>query len=172
MHYELVKLKDYSGKYCNVYSIIPQKKEITLFEGFVKEQIAHRKTELLDISTRIRLMGQKFGARYTYFKHYEGKYGDFVCALYDLPSKALRLYCIRFGTEVLILGGGGEKPKNIKAWQENPKLAYEATLMIRYAQDIAKKMMLGELYWSADKTDLEGNFKYNEGGEHEDNELH
>jgi hypothetical protein len=169
MHYALVKLQDYSGKYCNVYSILPHKKDVTLFESFVFEQIEERKTELLDISTRIRLMGQKFGARHSYFKHFEGKYGDFVCALYDLPSKALRLYCIRFGNEVLILGGGGEKPKYIKAWQENPKLAYEATQMIQYAQDIAKRMLRGELYWSADKTDLEGNFNYNEGEEHESN---
>ena len=53
----------------------------------------------------------------------EGIPGDGVCALFDLPNSNLRLYCIRYGNSIIILGGGGQKPKTISAFQENEKLA-------------------------------------------------
>jgi hypothetical protein len=39
----------------------------------------------------------------------EGKYGDGVSALFDKPKYKLRLYCIRYGTQIIIVGWGGEK---------------------------------------------------------------
>ena len=51
--------------------------------------------------------------------------GDQVCALYDEDEKKLRLYCIRLGAQILILGGGGHKPSDTRALQETPKLEIE-----------------------------------------------
>jgi hypothetical protein len=59
----------------------------------------------------------------------------------------------------VILGGGGEKAEGVIAWQEDEKLSKAATLMIQYAKDIFDRMKAGEIYWSKDKTELEGNLK-------------
>lgn len=53
------------------------------------------------------------------------------CCLYDEPDTELRLFCIRFENEkIVILGGGGPKPKIIRAWQDSPKLEREGDLII------------------------------------------
>lgn len=160
MEYEIVKLSDLSGAQCSVYSIIPEKGGLTLYDVFIKENIADFRDEVKDINTRLKLIGTKHGARHSYFKHFEGRYGDFVCALYDLPDKNLRLYCIRYGVVVVILGGGGLKTKETIAWQDDPKLKEEATRMIEYAKDIARRMKEREIYMSRNKPELEGNFYF------------
>jgi hypothetical protein len=160
VEYEIVKLSLLSGVQCTVYSIVPEKGGMTLYDDFAKENIAEYREEVRDINNRLKLIGTRYGARYSYFKQFEGKYGDLVCALYELPDKNLRLYCIRHGTDVVILGGGGLKTEDTRAWQDDPKLTEEATKMIEYAKDIAKRMDDGEIYMSRDKPELEGNFYY------------
>lgn len=160
MEYEIVKLSLLSGTQCTVYSIIPERGGLTLYDVFMNENITDFREEVRDINNRLKLIGTKHGARHSYFKHFEGRYGDGVCALYDLPEKNLRLYCIRYGSDVIILGGGGLKTKETMAWQEDPKLTEEATRMIEYAKDIARRMDGGEIYMSRDKPELEGNFYF------------
>ena len=92
MEYEIVKLSPLSGVQCTVYSIVPERGGLTLYDVFINENIADFREEVKDINNRLKLIGIKHGARHSYFKHFEGKYGDFVCALYDLPDKNLRLY--------------------------------------------------------------------------------
>ena len=160
MEYEIVKLSLLSGTQCTVYSIIPERGGLTLYDVFINENIADFREEVRDINNRLKLIGTKHGARHSYFKHFEGRYGDGVCALYDLPEKNLRLYCIRYGSDVIILGGGGLKTKETMAWQDDTKLTEEATRMIEYAKDIARRMDSGEIYMSRDKPELEGNFYF------------
>ena len=160
MEYEIVKLSLLSGMQCTVYSIVQEKDGLTLYDIFMNENVADFREEVREINNRLKLIGTIHGARHSYFKHFEGKYGDFVCALYDLPDKNLRLYCIRYGTEVVILGGGGLKTEDTRAWQDDPKLTEEATRMIEYAKDIAKRMDDGEIYMSRDKPEFEGNFYF------------
>ena len=160
MEYEIVKLSLLSGTQCTVYSIIPERGGLTLYDVFINENIADFREEVRDINNRLKLIGTKHGARHSYFKHFEGRYGDGVCALYDLPEKNLRLYCIRYGSDVIILGGGGLKTKETMAWQDDTKLTEEATRMIEYAKDIARRMDSGEIYLSRDKPELEGNFYF------------
>jgi hypothetical protein len=38
-------------------------------------------------------------------------------------------------------------------------LSKEANLMIEYAKDILQRMDDGDLYWSKDRTELQGNLK-------------
>jgi hypothetical protein len=160
VEYEIVKLSLLSGTQCTVYSIIPERGGLTLYDVFINENIADFREKVRDINNRLKLIGTKHGARHSYFKHFEGRYGDGVCALYDLPEKNLRLYCIRYGSDVIILGGGGLKTKETMAWQDDTKLTEEATRMIEYAKDIARRMDSGEIYMSRDKPELEGNFYF------------
>ena len=167
MNYEIVELQPYSGNEAKVYSLIPMGEDETLFEKFVDEYKVEFKNEVKDIIKTIYQIGHTTGARSSFFKQHEGKYGDFVCALFDVPEKNLRVYCIRFGMVAVILGGGGEKAEGVRAWQDDEKLSKEANLMIEYAKNILQSIDDGDLYWSKDKTELEGNLK-NYGNE-EDN---
>jgi len=157
MFYEIVELEPFSGSMAKIYSIIPKGAEYSLFDEFVMENEIGHKMEIKDILKRLMQIGWETGARESFFKHHEGKHGDMVCALYDMPGKNLRLYCIRFGKVAVILGGGGMKSKVIRAWQEDDKLSNAANLIIKYAQDIYTRMEDGEIYWSEDRSELLGN---------------
>jgi len=157
--YEIVEMQPFSGNEAKVYSIIPEGETETLFDRFINEYKGGFKNEIKNILKTLYQIGHTTGARSSFFKQYEGRYGDFVCALFDVPEKSLRLYCIRFGMVAIILGGGGEKSDGVIAWQDDEKLSKEATQMIEFAKDILKRMDDGDLYWSKDKTEIEGNLK-------------
>jgi len=59
----------------------------------------------------------------------------------------------------VILGGGGVIKKEVRAWQDDEKLSKKANLMIDYAKDILQRLDEGDLYWSKDLTELQGNLK-------------
>jgi hypothetical protein len=149
VNYEIVELQPYSGSEAKVYSLIPMGEDETLFEMFVDEYKVEFKNEIKDIIKTIYQIGHTTGARSSFFKQHEGKYGDFVCALFDVPEKNLRVYCIRFGMVA----------EGVRAWQDDEKLSKEANLMIEYAKDILQRMDEGDLYWSKDRTELQGNLK-------------
>ena len=164
MNYEIVEMQPYSGSEAKIYSLIPIGEEETLFEKFVDENKAGFKDEIIDILKRIKQIGHTTGARESYFKH-EGdnefvrKYGKYVWALYDDEERKLRLYCIRFANVAIILGGGGYKDKSVMKWQDDEKLSEEVRKVMTYAECILKQLDEGDLYWSKDRTELEGNLK-------------
>jgi putative component of toxin-antitoxin plasmid stabilization module len=157
VNYEIVELDDFTGKGATVYSVIMECGEVTLFDEFLQENMAAYREEVKSIIGRLKQIGSTVGARAQYFKQDEGKPGDGVCALYDEPDSKLRLYCIRYGNVAIILGGGGPKSKNIKAWQEDDKLKKEAELIIRLSKDISNRIQAGDLEWSKDGYQLLGN---------------
>ena len=122
MNYEIVKIQEHSGNKATLYSIVLEDGKQTLYEQFLNENKETHRQELISITNRLSVIGQKTGARANFFKHDEGKPGDGVCALYDDPEYKLRLYCIRFANVAIILGGGGPKTKETKAWQDDKKL--------------------------------------------------
>jgi len=119
------------------------------------------KSELFDIISRLKVMGNETGAREDFFKHREGVPGDGVCALYEEPYKHLRLYCIRYADSMIILGGGGEKRKNIKALQEDKKLTKENYLLREISEKILERIKGREIEWSDDYMDLIGELEFN-----------
>lgn len=133
----------------------------TLFEHFIKENKQFH-DEVKDIVRRLRAIGHKTGARDNFFKDFEGRPGDGVCALYDDPDKKLRLYCIRFGHSVLVVGGGGHKPKGMKALQDSKKLTNENDYMRLVSKEIASRIREKELTWSEDGNELLGDFNFYE----------
>lgn len=159
VNYEIVEMSDISGAEARIYSILPEGQTDTLFEQFVKDNSIAFPDEIKDITKKLYTIGKTTGARPSFFKDKEGKPGDLVCALYDNPKSNLRLYCIRFGYSVIILGGGGQKKKSTRAWQDDKKLKQEAEAMIKYAEDIHKRIKDEDLYWSEDRTELQGNLR-------------
>lgn len=164
MNYEIVELESFSGIQAKVYSIIPEGEVATLLNIFIEEHAADFRDEIKEILRRLKQIGHTTGARESFFKH-EGdrtfvrKYGKFVWALYDVEGRNLRLYCIRFSNVAIILGGGGYKDKSVIKWQDDEKLAAEVRKLMAYAACILKQLDDGELNWSNDGTELEGNFK-------------
>ncbi|HEY6082287.1 MAG TPA: hypothetical protein VIU45_02445 [Chitinophagaceae bacterium] len=158
--YKIVKLPSLCGNEASVYTIYLESERQTLFDRFISENKPEYERELSNMITRLKSMGTKVGAREQYFKLHEGKPGDMVCALYDESDKFLRLYCIRYGKSFIVLGGGG--PKNVEAWQDDLKLTEEVTWMISVSNDIYQRMQEGELNWSTDGLELEGDLNFNQ----------
>ena len=145
MNYEIVELENFSGNKTTVYSVMLQGEDITLFDHFVQENVKVFRAELKSIIAILEAIGYKTGARETFFKLKEGTPGDLVAALYDDPDSKLRLYCIKFGSAAIILGGGGPKPSHVISWQDDEKLTAEATKMIKVSGDILQKLSEGDL---------------------------
>lgn len=156
MKFEIIELTRLSGNKATVYSLLINDEELTLFDKFIEENDDNFSDEIDSIFDTLNKIGQKFGAKREFFKENEGKLGDLVCALYDTPNSNLRLYCIRLGNAVIILGSGGYKPKTIRALQEDAKLTQENYLLRQFSELLHQKILEGEIYWNGDM-ELNGN---------------
>lgn len=160
MRYRLVKMNQLSGNQTSIYSVYIEDEQKTLLDRFIEENKNSFISELKDILSRLSTIANKEGAREQYFKTKEGKPGDLVCALYDRPKSNLRLYCIRFGSSLIILGGGGNKPKTIRALQENAKLKSENEILIKLSDEILKRQRAKEIIYLNDFMDFEGDLEF------------
>jgi|AVFP01.1.fsa_nt_gi hypothetical protein len=158
MKCKIVKLSRFSGAEASVYSVIINDSQTSLFENFIQENINSHASEIKNIGMRLITIGKDTGARYSFFKHKEGVPGDGVVALYDDPDKKLRLYGIRYGNDILILGGGG--PKNVAALQEDEKLKEENYLIRAISAKIAEKIKEKEIKYSDNNLELEGELEF------------
>jgi hypothetical protein len=162
VNYKLVKLSKLSGEKASIYTVYLNDEQQTLFERFLNNNKEYDE-ELRSIIARLNTISTKTGAREQFFKLNEGKPGDLVCALYDEPDKVLRLYCIRYGNSLLILGGGGFK--NVRAWQDDTTLKKEAELVIAVSAGIYQRTLDGDINLSEDGFEIEGNLHFNEHNE-------
>ncbi len=160
MNFEIVRLSDFSGKKATIYSIIVEDEDSTLFDDFLEENENQYPDETLDIVKRLSAIGHATGARIDYFKDKEGNPGDGVCAFYDNPDSNLRLYCIRYGNCAVILGGGGPKPKSIRALQDDTKLTEENYRMRDISKIIMSALKEKDIRWSTDGMELIGDLKF------------
>lgn len=140
MKFSLVELDEFPNYKIKVYSILIGREVSTLYDKFLEENYKKFSTEIEDINNRIEIIAAHTGLRDDFIKPNEGIPGDGVCALYDKPGSKLRLYFIRYGNVAVILGGGGEKPKHIKALKEDPKLK-EQNYLLRKISIILKEAM-------------------------------
>jgi hypothetical protein len=162
MKYKLVKLGKYSGEQASLYTVFLEDEQKTLFDRFLEENKNSFISEIKNIVLRLNIIGHDTGAREQFFKPAEGKPGDGVCALCDVPESKLRLYCIRYGSLILILGGGGYKPKNIRAFQQDEKLTSENYFLRHLSSKIKERMARREISFSDDYMDFEGNLIFND----------
>lgn len=155
MKSKLVYLTHLSGDKASIYSIVSEESKVPFLDHFISE---HRKDfiqDLMSIMGRLKSIGNTIGAVETFFKLDEGlEWDDLVCALYDIPDKHLRLYCIRMNENIVVVGNGG--PKDVRAWQDDPKLSREVTEMMHYSKIIRTKLRDGSLRISEDGLRFEG----------------
>jgi len=159
MKAELVKLGYFCGKMTSIYGVFLEEYQMTTFDLFVQENKNSLLDELNDIFSRLTVIGSKTGAREHFFKTGEGRIGDGVCALYDKPGKKLRLYCIRYATSIVIIGGGG--PKNVQKLQYDEKLEIENSFLRELSTLISERIREGEIRYSDDYKEFEGNLEFN-----------
>ncbi len=167
MKCRLVKIDNLSGSKATLYSVSLEEEKETLLEKFVRENKILFLSETKDILKRLRTIGHKTGARVQYFKEFEGKPGDGVCALYDNPGSKLRLYCIVFGTQLLVVGGGGPKTKNISAFQEDKKLKDENYFLRWLSEQITQRIKDKEITFENDYLNFSGNLEFHYYGEND-----
>ena len=74
--------------------------------------------------------------------------------------KKLRLYCIRYGSLIVIIGGGG--PKEVHKFQQNDKLKDENYFLRDISLQITERLKDGEIWFTNDKMDFEGNLEFND----------
>lgn len=160
MKFSIQKHIALSGHRASIYVIWHEEDNENSLEKFVRENRPNFPNEVKDIAKRLKAIGHTTGARAQYFKPNEGKPGDGVCALYDDPAKYLRLYCIQNGTINLIVGGGGEKPKNIASFQENEKLTRENYFLRAVSELFLKRLKEKDIYYSKNGMDLEGDLTF------------
>ena len=158
---EIVKIKQLSGKKTQIYSVILNQEDQSVFEQFLQNNYSEYRTGIEDIVSKLKIMATKTGAAEHFFKLNEGKPGDGVCALFDSPDKKLRIYCIRFANVAIIVGGGGYKPKNIRAYQESPALKKEAEMVIQISKIISKAIKNKDIHLN-DNGFFLGNLKLKE----------
>lgn len=159
MKSKLVKLKQFSGNKATIYGVWFDELKQTSFDLFISENINVFKSELNDIVARLISIGKTIGAREQFFKQYEGMPGDGVCALFDIPGKKLRLYCIRYGTLIVIVGSGSYK--NVQKLQQFKKLKDENEILKTLSAEITRRIKEGDIWYSDDYMELEGNLEFN-----------
>ncbi len=162
MKFQIVKLERLCGKRTTVYSVVLNDEEHTLFERFIIENRTIYKKELTDLRNQIAVISNQTGIRDNFFDKPEGKIGQDIWALYDKPKKRLRLYCMQLGHVVIILGGGGPKPKTIRALQDDPKLDFENGLMRMVSDALTVRIREKEIRWSPDGTALIGDLIFDD----------
>jgi hypothetical protein len=160
VNYEIIQLEEFSGSKATIYSILAEGEDLTLFDLFIEEYNDQYPLEIINIVKLLKIMGEEIGVREQLIKSNEGKLGDGVIALYDNPDKNLRLYGIRYGATILVLGNGGEKSKQIRAWQEDKKLKKEAERIIKISAEINQRIKDKEIEFNEDYTLLIGNLNF------------
>ena len=160
MKFKLIKINQLSGQKTKIYSVLLENESKSLFDNFLEENTEKHKPELLEILQRVNSIATKEGAKEHYFKKAEGNLGDGVEALYDANNLKLRLYCIRYGSVVLILGGGGVK--NVRALQDDPKLKKENYVLRQISKTLTQAIKESEFQWNKDFDDFTGNLTFDD----------
>lgn len=160
MKFSLIKLERLSGNRASIYTIEFEGETETSLDTFIREHSDSFKSETSDIIKRLMAIGHKTEARIQFFKPNEGNPGDGVCALYDDPDSHLRLYCIRYGSQLIVIGSGGHKPKTIRALQEDEKLKEENYFLRWLSSQITQRIKDKEIRYTDDHFDFEGNLEF------------
>ena len=157
MKFELKEIYEFTGQRCKIYSVQIEGDEKTLFEQFTEENKNDFPEEMDNIIENLTLIGQRYGAQERYFRpKKEGRLGDGVEALFDVPHANLRLYTIKYSNVLLVLGGGGHKNKSIRAFQEDAKLTKENYLVREVATILYKAILGKDLRWNKKGDNFEG----------------
>jgi hypothetical protein len=154
----LEKVEKFAGKPASIYTVRFLDKKINELADFVATFAPQFPNEVGEIVATIEQIAFKYGARETFFKEWEGRPGDGVCALYDSKGSHLRLYCIRLGNVAVVLGNGGHKPKTIRSLQQDKRLTETNAILREVSKLIDERIRSREIYWRGN--DLLGNLRF------------
>ena len=76
MEFEIIKIKQLSGKKAQIYSVILGQEDQSVFEQFLQNNYSEYPTEIEDIVSKLKIMATKTGAAEHFFKLNEGKPGE------------------------------------------------------------------------------------------------
>ncbi|MBN1472901.1 MAG: hypothetical protein JW925_14095 [Syntrophaceae bacterium] len=107
----------YSGKKANIYTIRFKDEDKSEFFRFLDDYIGH--SEIDEILRRLQNISELYGMKKEWFRQ-ESRNPDIGRIL--LSSGLLRLFCIRYGDDVIILGYGGVKDPEKQKLDDNPDL--------------------------------------------------
>ena len=124
------------GNKAVIYSVCLNDETLTEFEKFCLQDSIKDQKEYDELLVRLEYIANKTGAQEQFFKKNESKLSDSVVVL---KRKQLRLYCIRFGNTILILGGGGIK--KTRTYQEDEQLD-SIVKMMSYISDTLDQSIL------------------------------
>ncbi len=161
MEFSLEKIDKLCGKMATIYSIMPIGEDETLFDKFINEYSIDHKGEVTDIARTIKVVVNDKGFRHGLFKDKEGELNDGVIAFFDNPDKNLRLYGLRMGHAIVIIGSGGIKSKEIRALQEDPILTKEQSLLVALSKELTKRLIEKDIGYTDDKMELTGDLDFN-----------
>lgn len=153
MNYEIVELP-HSGRHAKIYTVENLDTNQTLYHEFIQSYIGNHREEIKDIINTLEEMGKTKGIAQHLIKDNEGSPGDGIVALFDNPDRNLRLYGIRFGSGIIILGGGGIK--KVRAWQDDTILKAKVEELQKLSKKINQKIRDGDIRLS--DNELEGDY--------------
>jgi hypothetical protein len=111
----------------------------TLYEQFVADNDPPFGTELMNFDDRLRAIGNDTGIISEFFKTGLGRRDQHICQFYDRPKAKMRLFFIEeMSRNMIIVGGGGLKPKNLRATEDDSELNTQRELLMKI-EDILRK---------------------------------
>jgi len=122
--FRLVRLK--FGKKAKIYSIQYDGAENHEFHNFITKPEVYNHPDYQALRKKIKELYDKRGLLPQYFRSEDEKALHTEICRIDYGTGMLRLFCIRWNDNLLILGSGGVKPGSVRFWQENHELSVEA----------------------------------------------
>jgi len=121
---EIIEMDGLSGSGTKIYSFIVNDANESLYEEFVRENIKLFKKEVTNLDSRLEVVGNETGMEDEFYKTGIGKpLIHHICEFKDKPKANLRLFFIEeVQNNLIMLGSGGQKPKEKHAIQEVPLL--------------------------------------------------
>lgn len=166
MNRKIALVEYHFGKRTSFYTLvfadeadILKDSETELF--FAAHEESHPKQVELIIE-KIELMSRVWGATEYHFKNETSRDRINLWAIPRFDKKGnkfsgtLRLFCLRFGSGVVILGNGGIKPKGVRTYQEVPELEAAALVLENVANEIEQKLRGKEIALTDDEILYDG----------------
>ncbi|MBI2417952.1 MAG: hypothetical protein HYV28_08630 [Ignavibacteriales bacterium] len=138
----------YSGSKTEIYSVQIDGSEKSEFEKFIERFSETHRSDVNYLADTVQKIADIFGIREQFFKP-QGLDGVYRFIMHRDKKTSLRLYCIKWGSELLIIGGGGIK--EVRTWQES----HELSKIVRELSKIDK-------YLLDNKIDIKNAVKSNE----------
>ena len=115
------EIKDvYSGTKATLYTYHVLKNDKHAFELFIDKYQNRGIKEFDELMTRLMTMAETSGCNEIFFKPEHDDIPELQRIITDVKESELRLYCLRFSSQLLIIGSGEIKPINkVKRWQDS-----------------------------------------------------